>query len=73
VRLKIADAETLTSVELGAAIWSFAPEGPLAFLSGREPFLSARLAETSLRFGGQSVPALRQGAARVPAGQTGSS
>jgi hypothetical protein len=48
---KIAAAEALTSVELGAARWSFAPDGPLGFLDGREPFLSARLAEMSLRFG----------------------
>jgi len=50
--LKIARAEARTSVELGAATWDFASEGPLGFLRAHEPFVSARLAGLSLRFGG---------------------
>jgi hypothetical protein len=49
--LKIAAAEALASVGFGAAAWDFALDGPLGFLHGREPFLSARLTELSLRFG----------------------
>jgi hypothetical protein len=50
--LKIARAEARASVELGAATWDFAPKGPLGFLRAHEPFVSARLAGLSLRFGG---------------------
>jgi hypothetical protein len=50
--LRIARAEVVASVELGAAAWRFAPDGPLGFLAGREPFLSVRLSGFSLRFGG---------------------
>jgi hypothetical protein len=50
--LKIARAEARASVELGAATWDFAPEGPLGFLRAHEPFVSVRLAGLSLRFGG---------------------
>ena len=49
--LKIAEAKALASVGFGAAAWDFALDGPLGFLHGREPFLSARLTELSLRFG----------------------
>ena len=49
---KTARAEALASVELGAATWSFAPEGRLGFLRAQEPFVSARLTGLSLRFGG---------------------
>jgi hypothetical protein len=49
---KIARAEAVAAVELGVAAWDFAPDGPLGFLNGREAFLSARLADLALRFGG---------------------
>ena len=49
--LKIAEAKARASVGFGAAAWDFALDGPLGFLHGREPFLSARLTELSLRFG----------------------
>lgn len=48
----IARAEASAFVELGTAAWDFAPDGPLGFLCGRTPFVSARLAEVALRFGG---------------------
>lgn len=51
-RLKITKADALTSIELGAAAWDFAADGPLGFLGDYKPFLTARLAKTSLRFGG---------------------
>lgn len=36
---------------LGRAEWSFAPEGPLAFLHGRKPLFSVQLTDARLDFG----------------------
>lgn len=53
---RVAEAEVRASVAFGAATWTFAPDGPLGFLAGRRPFLSVRLSDASLRFGGEAHP-----------------
>ena len=49
--LTITRARALTSIHFGAAMWDFAPDGPLGFFNGRKPCVSVRLAGISLRFG----------------------
>jgi Acetoacetate decarboxylase (ADC) len=49
--VKITKAQAMASIAFGAATWDFPRAGPLRFLSGRKPFVSARLAEMSLCFG----------------------
>jgi hypothetical protein len=49
--VKITNARAVASIELGSATWDFVKEGPLAYLRGRTPFVSARLARMSLCFG----------------------
>lgn len=50
-QVKIARAQALAQVELGAAAWRFAPAGPLGFLDRRKPLLSIRLNPISVSFG----------------------
>jgi Acetoacetate decarboxylase (ADC) len=49
--LKITRARAMALIEFGAATWDFAGDGPLDYLRGRKPMVSARLAQMSLCFG----------------------
>lgn len=51
--MRVTEARASARVELGAATWAFAPDGPLAFLNRHEPLTSARLARMSLLFGAE--------------------
>jgi hypothetical protein len=50
-RPKVTRARLRGRVELGRAFWTFAPDGPLAWLAGRRPLVSVRLSLMTLRFG----------------------
>lgn len=50
---KLTPAHVRARIDLGRAVWTFAPSGPLAFLAGRRPLASLRLSDMMLHLGVQ--------------------
>jgi hypothetical protein len=50
-RPKVTRAHVRGRIALGRAVWTFAPNGPLALLAGRRPLASLRLSDMALRVG----------------------
>ena len=52
LRLKLTHARCRGQIAFGKGSWEFSAEGPLAFFTERQPLLSIRLENMTLRFGG---------------------
>jgi hypothetical protein len=50
-RVKVAEVQSLSRLQLGRADWDFAPAGPLGFLVGHRPLINARLSKMAISVG----------------------